>query len=125
MSTLTDTGEIRQELALLTSRVEAVEAQLSPNGSATPSPEGAAPPTLDLARIMSAVREITQELFPGKCEFTSEFDPEYPEDRYVVVNVEATGEIKEIAERGCAWDVRIRQLSEDLFGILRLSIEPR
>jgi hypothetical protein len=42
-----------------------------------------------------------------------------------VVNVEATGNLKEIAERGCVWDERIRRLSEALFGVLRLSIVPR
>lgn len=118
MSTTTSADEIRQELALLTSRVEAVEARLAANGTA-------APPGFNLADVMAEVREITQGLFPGKCEFTSEFDPEYPDDRYVVVEVEASGDLKEIAERGCTWHERIRPLTAGVFGILRLSIVPR
>lgn len=118
MSTTTNIDDIRQELNVLTSRVEAVESRLAQNGTALPS-------AFDLAGVMAEVREITQELFPGKCEFTSEFDPEYPEDRYVVVNVEASGDLKEIAERGCVWHERIRPLTAGEFGILRLSIIPR
>lgn len=118
MST-TAVDEIRRELNVLSSRVEAVEARLAQNGDAQArSPE--LPPDL-----LDQVREITQEIFPGKCEFTSEFDPEYPEDRYVVVNVEATGDIKEIVDRECVWDQRVRQLRPDLWDTLRLSVVPR
>ena len=118
MSTTADPNDIREELNILASRVDAVERRLARNGS-----DAAA--AFDLASIMEDVRQITQELFPGKCEFTSECDPEYPEDRYVVVNVEASGELKEIAERGCVWDERVRELSESLFRNLRLLIAPR
>ena len=85
MSTATDTNDIRHEITMLASRVEAVELRLAQNGAAPAA-------TFDLASVMADVRQISHDLFPGKCEFTSEFDPEYPDDRYVVVNVEATGE---------------------------------
>jgi hypothetical protein len=118
MSTTTSADEFRQALALLTSRVEAVEARLAQNGADPPPP-------LDLASVMTEVREITQKLFPGKCEFTSECDPEYPEDRYVVVEVEATGEPKEIIDRESVWDERIRQRWPNLWDTLRLLVVPR
>jgi hypothetical protein len=118
MSTTTDTNDIRQELTMLTSRLEAVEQQLAQNGSAPSAP-------FDLACVMAEVREITAEIFPGKCEFTSEFDPEYPDDRYVVVNVEATGEPKEIVDRCRKWHERIRQSWPDLWDTLRLFVVPR
>ena len=117
MSTTSSTDEIRHELALLTSRVAAVEARLAGN-------EAAGPP-FDLAIVIAEVRAITQELFPGKCEFTSEFDPEYPDDRYVVVNVEASGELKEIVDRECRWHERIRQRWPNLWDTLRLLVVPR
>jgi hypothetical protein len=119
MSTVTGSDDVRHELAVLAGRVEAVERRLGVNGASV----AAAP--FDLAAVMADVRQISQELFPGPCKFTSEFDPEYPEDRYVVVNVEATGDLKEIAERGCVWHERIRRLTANVFGILRLSIAPR
>jgi hypothetical protein len=78
----------------------------------------------DLASVIEDVRRITQELFPGKCEFTHEFDPEYPEDRYVVVNVEASGEPKELVDRSGEWHRRIEQVAPNSFGHLRLLIWP-
>jgi hypothetical protein len=112
------TDDIRQELSRLDSRIRTLEARLGQNGAGVDAP-------FELASVMDKVLEITHELFPGTCQFTSEFDPESPEDRYVIVHVEATGDLKEIAERGCIWDERILRLSENLFRILRLSIVPR
>jgi hypothetical protein len=113
------TDDIRLELALLSSRVAALEQMLGKNGDVHAAPE-------DLAGFMAKVREITRELFPGPCHFTSEFDPEHPEDRYVVVHVEPSGDPKEIVDRECLWHERIWQLWDDLtVGILRLSVVPR
>jgi hypothetical protein len=110
--------DIAQELTVLSNRLDAVESRLTTvNGSDVAA-------TFDLANVMADVREITQDLFPGKCEFTSEFDPEYPDDRYVVVNVEATGDPKEIVDRCSQWHRRIRKLSSGLFRNLRLSVVP-
>ena len=81
--------------------------------------------TFDLASVIDDVRRITQELFPGTCEFTEECDPEYPEDRYVVVDVEASGSPKELVDRSCEWHKRIDEIAPNSFGHLRLSIVPR
>jgi hypothetical protein len=78
----------------------------------------------DLASVVDDVHKITQELFPGKCEFTHEFDLEYPDDRYVVVNVEASGTPKELVDRSCQWSERIRQVVPNALGNLRLMIMP-
>jgi hypothetical protein len=78
-----------------------------------------------LSDVMSDVRPITQELFPGPFSCTDESDPEYPDDTYVVISVESTGGIGEAVRRRCEWHERIRALSPDLFGKLRLSINPR
>jgi hypothetical protein len=117
MSATMSADDVRVGLAILSRRVEVLERILGQDADTLSEPS-------ELA-VIEDVRRITQELFPGKCEFTSEFDPEFPSDRYVVVNVEASGDLKEIAERGCIWDERIRGLSENLFGVVRLSIIPR
>jgi hypothetical protein len=117
MST-TAVDDIRKELSALSSRLEAVESRLAQNGDTRPDA-----PELPL-RILDQVRAITQEIFPGKCEFTSEFDPEYPEDRYVVANVEATGDPKSIVDRCSQWHERVQELSSELFRNLRLSVVP-
>ena len=82
-------------------------------------------PTSGLSPWMSDVKQITEELFPGPFSCNDEFDPEYPDDTYVVISVESTGDMREIVRRQREWHQRIRALSPDLFGKLRLSISPR
>jgi len=81
--------------------------------------------TAGLSAWMPDVKRITQELFPGPFLCDDEFDPEYPVDTYVVVSVESTGEMRELVRRQREWHERIRALSPNLFGKLRLSISPR
>ena len=81
--------------------------------------------TATLSPWMSDVKRVTEELFPGPFSCHDEFDPEYPGDTYVVVSVESTGEMREVVRRQREWHERIRGLSPDLFGKLRLSISPR
>jgi hypothetical protein len=119
MATVVNIDDIRLELAVLSSRVAALERERRQNGRA----ESTAP--FDLASVMPEVRRIAQELFPGPYEFVDKFDPEYPDDRYVLVRVEATGDIKEIADREEVWDKRIRQMWPDLWDTLRLFVVPR
>lgn len=44
------------------------------------------PPSSGLSDLMSDVRRITEELFPGPFSCNDEFDPEYPDDTYVVIS---------------------------------------
>jgi hypothetical protein len=109
---------IRTTLSTLESRVASIELQLQGNGLQDRS-------SFDFARIKADVTKITQEIFPGKCEFTVECDPEYPDDTYVVVNVETSGDPKDLVARSGQWHERIGRLSDDCFDNLRLSIVPR
>ncbi len=105
-------------LESLARRVDAIESQL-----ATGVRRGLL--TDSLSPWMSNVQRITEELFPGPFSCNDEFDPEYPDDTYVVISVESTGEMHEVVRRQREWHERIRALSPDLFGKLRLSINPR
>jgi hypothetical protein len=118
MSIAIGSDDIRHELHLLTGRVEALERTVGQTSGAVSAP-------FDLESVRDKVREIAQELFPGPCEFTDKVDPEYPEDRYVLVRVEATGDIKEIVDREEVWDERIRELWPDLWDKLVLFVVPR
>jgi hypothetical protein len=118
MSTTPIIDDIRFQVTILSRRVAALERKLGKDGVAVSE-------AFDLAAIMPQVRAITQDLFPGPCEFTHEFDPEYPEDRYVVVKAEATGDIKEIVDREELWHKRVRQLWPDLWDTLCLFVVPR
>jgi hypothetical protein len=118
MSTATSIDDVCQELKILSSRVDELERKLGQNGTPITAP-------FDFALIADKVYEITQELFPGTCKFTNEVDPEHPEDRYVVVNVEATGDIKDIMDRKETWHNRVRQMWPDVWDNLTLFVVPR
>ena len=77
-----------------------------------------------LTTWMCGVQQITEELFPCPFSFGEEFDPEYPDDTYVVIDVEATGDMRDVIRRQREWHERIRALSPELSGKLRLSISP-
>ena len=102
---------------------------LAPRGDALEQPSARVVPrgtlTAGLSAWMPDVKRITEELFPGPFSCNDEFDPEYPDDTYVVISVESTGDIREAVRRQCEWHERVRALSPDLFGKLRLSISPR
>jgi hypothetical protein len=117
MSTTTEIAAIREELSDLAERLGAVESQLGKNGSAPSLP-------FDVAAVMADIRQITQEIFPGRFGFTYEHDPEYPDDQYLVVEVDATGTASEVVERSHEWHDRIRHLSQELAQDLRLLIVP-
>ena len=105
-------------LESLAQRVDALEQRLATGVRLGPSAS-------NLSALMSEVRQITEELFPGSFSCNEESDPEYPDDTYVVISVESTGDIREVVRRRREWHERIRALSPDLFGKLRLSISPR
>jgi hypothetical protein len=105
-------------LEALAQRIDALEHRLAPavqRGTLTAS----------LSPWMPNVKRITEELFPGPLTCSVESDPEYPGDTYVVISVESTGEMSDVVRRRREWHERIRALSPDLFGKLRLSISPR
>jgi len=105
-------------LESLAQRVDALEQRLAVGVRPGPS-------MTSLSAWMSDVKQITEELFPGPFSCSDEFDPEYPDDTYVVISVESTGDMRDVVRRRCEWHERIRALSPDLFGKLRLSISPR
>jgi hypothetical protein len=78
-----------------------------------------------LSAVMPGVKQITEDLFPGPFSCSDESDPENPDDTYIVISVECTGDLRSIVRRRCEWHERIRALSPDLFGKLRLAITPR
>lgn len=107
---------IRRTLSGLESRLSSIESHLQNNRPAD---------RFDFTKLRAKVSEITHDIFPGKCEFTVECDPEYPDDTYIVVNVEATGDPKEIILLSERWHARVQELSDECFDNIRLSIVPR
>ncbi|HVC98613.1 MAG TPA: hypothetical protein VND64_33410 [Pirellulales bacterium] len=66
---------------------------------------------------------ITDELFPGPISVSTEADPEAPSQSFLVLTVEASGEVREIVQRRREWHVKAEPF---LVGWdVRLSIIPK
>jgi hypothetical protein len=104
-------------LESLAKRVDALEQRLAVGVRPGPS-------AISLPVLLPEVKRITEELFPGSFSWSDEFDPEYPEDAYVVIHVESTGDMQDVVRRRSEWHERIRTLDPGLFGKLRLAISP-
>ena len=80
------------------------------------------PTTPDIHRLKDKIVRITQEFFPGEVSIEIMNDSEYPDDSFHVVEVEATGEIRDIVARRVKWHQRIGELSPGLVLPISLAI---
>ncbi len=76
-----------------------------------------------VADAIGRILDITTELFPGEVVVGNSADPEYPDDRFVVFTVGASGELDEILDRECEW---LRRVAAGTAGAhaFRLSVHP-
>jgi len=100
---LAEAGELAalgMTLADIKRQVAAVESQLLAKRPASPTmPE--------LERILA----MTAELFPGQSSVRRDFDSDYPEDAWYVVEVEAAGAFDKIMDREMDWHRRVDELT--------------
>lgn len=82
-----------------------------------------APPSGEAIALPKEVLDATQELFPGRVELEVDADPEDPGQAFLVITVEASGDVGELVHRRGQWHDRVRALlgCRDV----RLSIVPR
>ena len=73
---------------------------------------------------LAAARRITEELFPGEIRIERDYDPEYPAHRFIVFNVRATGETKELLDRQCEWHRRLAAIVPNDGESITISIYP-
>ena len=76
----------------------------------------------EMASKIPALHAIAVELFPGEIGIEIESDPEISACSYLVFNVLAYGEIKEISARRREWHHRTNDLLRDDCHKVRLSI---
>jgi len=60
--------------------------------------------------LRSKIVAMTYKLFPGPIRIETDIDPEFPEDKRFVVEVEARGEFREIIERELRWHDKLWEL---------------
>jgi hypothetical protein len=104
-----------QRLELLERRVQTLEERLDLNLATAAAP-------VDLPNLMADVVQITQELFPGEVSARVMSDPEYPQDRFTVIEAQASGPPEEVVDRQLEWHWRILRLSP-LCSTLRLTLD--
>jgi hypothetical protein len=70
------------------------------------------------------VIRMTQELFSGQVTTEVMSDPESSSESWIVLNVEVTGQPKELVKLRCEWHERLAQQFPECVRDLRLSIVP-
>lgn len=71
---------------------------------------------------LADVLSITHELFPGRVGIELMFDPEEPEEHFVVVTVSVASDATDVIKRQLDWHHRVAETSPGDSGPLRLSI---
>jgi hypothetical protein len=96
-------------------RVQALEERLEPNRSDREMPA-------DVSRLLADVVRVTQELFPGQVSVHVMTDPEYPQDRFTVIEAQASGNVVDVVDRRAEWHRRVARLSPSC-AALRLTLD--
>ena len=60
--------------------------------------------------VRSKIIAMTQGLFPGPIQIERDFDPQFPEDQWFVVDAEARGEVREMIDRELLWHDKVREI---------------
>jgi hypothetical protein len=102
-------------VGLLERRVQALEERLETN---RPASEMA----VDLSSLMADVVRVTKELFPGHVSVQVMTDPEYPQDRFTVIEAQASGKVVDVVDRRAEWHRRVLGLSPSC-SALRLTLD--
>jgi hypothetical protein len=95
---------LQRSVELLEQRVQALEERLAPKPVAAAAP-------VDLPNLMADVFRVTEELFPGEVSARVMSDPEYPQERFTVIEAQASGSPEEVVDRRVEWHRRVSRLS--------------
>ncbi len=87
---------------------------VEPNASASEAnaPLGAKNASFDLPALFAQIVDLTRELFPGEVLMYIQDDPEYPQDRYTVIEAEVSGSPEDVVARELEWHRRVVRVHE-------------
>lgn len=109
-----DLAELGHAVADMKRQVAALEARVI----------AASPPTPVVAAL-DRIMDLTAELFPGPAVLRRDFDPDFPNDQWLVMEVEATGTVREILDREIDWHRRLDSLDPSIANQFRLCLFPK
>jgi hypothetical protein len=78
-----------------------------------------------LTDVIGQVVEVSRRLFPGPVSLDYAFDPENPDDEYIVFDVVAHGEYKDYRDREFEWHEEVEKIVPGTLGEFRLSVMPQ
>lgn len=82
---------------------------------------------LSLSASATAIQQIeamTRSLFPGPVSYEYSFNPEDPDDEYVIFDVVAKGEFKDYRDTVFQWHDEVRKIVPGSGGEFSLSVTP-
>ena len=106
---------LHREVGLLERRVQALEERLESKRPVSEVP-------VDLSNLLADVVCVTQELFPGQVSLQVMSDPEYPQERFTVIEAQTSGDVPDVVDRRAEWHRRVTRLSP-LCSTLRLTLD--
>lgn len=89
-----------------------------------PADRGSWPIDSAVLAELEAVRQFTLTMFPGNVSAEWDFDPECPQDRFLVIHAAATGELNELIDRQRQWQREVLRLAPQAMNLVRLSLTP-
>lgn len=83
--------------------------------------QGGDPSQGSLAEIL----QVTKDIFGGLVEVENGFDPDFPDEQWLVIIVENEGTTREILDREMDWHQRVLKVNPDYTSHVRLCIFPK
>jgi len=71
-----------------------------------------------------AVRHLTETMFPVTMSVEIEADPAFPQERFVVFSVRASGSLEEIVQIQSRWHQEVVKLAPERLNTFRISVAP-
>jgi hypothetical protein len=117
---------LQVEIADLRRSVRRLERQQRAGGQSYAAAEDLSMPACEsgMDQALDCVRQFTKAMFPGEVSIEAMADPERPEERFVVFNVTAAGEVQELLRRQRQWHEEVLRRAPDAFNLFRISITP-
>ena|SRR5436190_6703711 len=103
--------------------IEAALPPVSAPTSHTPSAESLT--ARALVHAIGRIVEVSERLFPGPVRFEFSYDPESPDDEWLVFDVVAQGEYKDYCDREFQWHEEVRKIVPGALGEFRLCVMPQ
>lgn len=77
-----------------------------------------------MADAVDRVQQLTEVMFPGEVSVEATADPETPEERFIVFNVTAAGDVEGLLRRQRQWHEEVLRRAPDALNLFRISITP-